>query len=165
MCTASKIKCISSASKVSICVRIVFQFRQQQCEWHDRAVDSIWCFKTRELFEALMLWYWTIPPRSKPHAPMVFTHHFYLRFLLRVTQQSRVRARASAHSQFVLTLIIVFHVFFPFFRWLSAIVPNKHTIVYIYHTLNHIFAFHFLFEVGCHCVPFFPRIYGLFASF
>lgn len=93
------LKCISNAAKVSIC-EIYFEVQTQTAAAAVASapakVNDMRAFKQ---FYALKpenhLWLWCIEqyqPKDLNHMHrwmMVFTHHFYLLFLLRVTQQPR----------------------------------------------------------------------------
>lgn len=83
--------------------------------------------------------------------------------IISIYSSSSVWLNNRAHSQFVLTLVIVFHFFFSSACSVSTIMPNKHRL-HLSHVKQFVcFSFFSLSFWGLHwSVPFFPRIYGIF---
>lgn len=83
--------------------------------------------------------------------------------IISIYSSSSVWLNNRAHSQFVLTLVIVFHFFFSSAHSVSTIMPNKHRL-HLSHVKQFVcFSFFSLSFWGLHwSVPFFPRIYGIF---
>lgn len=133
MFTASKIKSISNVLQTLRkyqFVSLISRFRQQQQHQHSAPakVNDMRAFKQ---FYALKpenhLWLWCIEqyqPKDLNHMHrwmMVFTHHFYLLFLLRVTQQPRALTICTYTRN-------CFSFFFSSARSVSTIMPNKHRL-------------------------------------